>query len=305
MAEEKTAPSNADIEAQAALLKSGATAKPTGEKKDPASPADTGKAEKTEKAEVSPATARDPAVLQAQIDGLTKELARIRKDNRASVAGTAEADTLREQLAGLRGQIEVLTKQKGAEKETFTDEQLLTYETYWEKQLAKAAASGDAQAEGDAEAKVNWIRGELHKRAKAAVSAEADAKAEQAAVQREAVELLEEGVTLFPELADKESALWKAANTEYQRRPKLMKVLGPYADMIAVSMALAKNPKLMGQEASQARQAFAKEIQQTAETALLKGAGTAETKTTPNYDTMGRDDIEALAAKMKGLSYTR
>src|SRR3990172_4314081 len=95
----------------------------------------------------------DPKELQAKLGALTKELNRVRKGKAES---SAEVQEVREQLANLQGQLEVMSKGKSPDESgenrlaKYTDEQLLQGQTEWEDTLYdERMAARQARADSD------------------------------------------------------------------------------------------------------------------------------------------------------------
>ena len=254
-------------------------------------------------------TETDPVKLQAQVEGLKKELARTRP-KADDMAG------MREKVAELEGRIKQATETKVADSATkepvYTDAQLETFQDEWEKVL-RQARDGDGTAVLDDGRTVTsaQVRHQLDlidtEKSSRRVQRAAEAvqiKAESDAVLTEAASLIEEGRTLFPDLQNKDSDLFKAANAEYMKRARFMKALGPYADLVAVSLAVSKNPALIGKVDTKARTTLLKEIEKTADSALTKGGGAADIKTTPNFGFMKAAAILACAEKIKSGEIT-
>ena len=288
---------------------------PTDDKKDtPASSAEEGKEKqdttktevKSEKAEAKAEAKEekaetDPGKLQAQVNGLKAELKRVREQRQ----NPEELAKLNEKIANLQGRLEQLSKHP-AEKAapTYTDEQLIGMQTDWQEVLADAKAKDDADRTAQAKHQLSLINKELHQRAIDGGQAKGQATTERDGLVQEATSLYEEALTLFPDLNDKESELWKAANTEYTKRPRFMKALGPYADAIAVSMAIAKNPKLIGtgdeaKAGKEARKQLLDTIEKTADKALLKGSGSATSTQKFDFSTATATDVQAIADRIK------
>lgn len=257
--------------------------------------------------------------LKAQRDALTKELARVRKDKKES---SSEVQELREQLANVQGQLQVLSKgSTGTESEEnrlakYNDEQLLQGQTEWEDAAADAReAARRARADNDedayakaiknsnvAKATLNAIRKELHERSKRVGAEQAKAQSETAELVQEISELYESAYESFPDLKDRDSDLWKAGNEIFNRHPKLMKSLGPLAELVATGIAITENPKLVGKvdtEGRKARKELLEEINDRAEESLIKGKGTPSKKTIPDFGSMEKQDFEGLIHKLK------
>lgn len=259
----------------------------------------------------------DPKELQAKVDALTKELNRVRKGKAES---SAEVQELREQLASFKGQLEVMSKGQTSTTEEprlakYSDKELLQGQTEWEDALyhardAKRRARSEndeeaynkaARSEGTAKATLESIRTELLERTKRVASEQAKAQSETDDLVTEIAGLYEDAYDVLPELKDKDSEVWKAGNEEYNRHPKLMKQLGPMAELVATALALTKNPKLLpgGKEVKEARKELLSEINAQAEKSLLKGKGTPSKKGTPDFDAMPKADFEAMIHKLK------
>lgn len=283
-------------------------------------PDKTDEAEKEDTSSSEESEEQDPKELQAKLTALTKELNRVRKGKAES---SAEVQEVREQLANLQGQLEVMSKGKSTDESAdnrlakYTDEQLLQGQTEWEDDLyeqrnamKQARADNDETAynkanrqAGVAKATLNSIRKELLERTKRV-------GAEQARVQNEATELVQEVAGLYesayetlPDLKDKDSDLWQAGNEVYNRHPKLMKQLGPMAELVATALALAEKPDLVtkkgGDKGKEARKELLSEINAQAEKSLIKGKGTPNKKVTTDFDAMPKDQFEKLIHALK------
>lgn len=261
----------------------------------------------------------DPKELQAKLDGLTKELSRVRKGKAES---GAEVQELREQLANVQGQLEVLSKGAGSKDEEnrlakYTDEQLLQGQTEWEDEVDEAKdAMRRARAENDESlmAKANKtlstarntlisIRKELLERTKRVGAEQAKAQNETNELVQEITSIYESTYEAFPDLKDQDSELWKAGNKAFTDHPKLMKQLGPLAEIVAVSLALSENPELLPgggtKKVKEARKELLEEINERAEQTLIKGKGTTSKKTVPDFGAMPKGQFDALVHKLK------
>jgi hypothetical protein len=256
--------------------------------------------------------------LKAQRDALTKELARVRKDKKES---SAEVQDLREQLANIQGQLQGLTKgstdtESDNRLAKYSDEQLLQGQTEWEDAAADARdAQRKARTDGDEDAyaravksanvaknTLNAIRKELLERTKRVGAEQAKVQSETQELVSEISSLYEQAYEALPGLKDKESEVWQAGNDVYNRHPKLMKQLGPLAELVATSIALTENPKLIGggdKTEKKARKELLEEINERAEQSLIKGKGTPSKKTVPDFGAMDSKDFEALIHKLK------
>jgi TolA-binding protein len=261
-----------------------------------------------------------PEDMKAQVEALTKELARVRKGKAES---SSEVQELREQLAELRGRVEGSSK-GSTDTQTeenrlakYNDEQLIQGQTEWEdaaydarEAMKRARTDNDedayakaAKASTVAKNTLNAIRKELLERTKRVGAEQAQAQTEKQELVSEISGLYENAYQSFPELKDKESELWKAGNEVFNRHPKLMKSLGPLAELVATGIAITENPKLVpsneGKGEKKARKELLEEINERAEQSLIKGRGTPNKKTVPDFEAMPKDQFDGLVHKLK------
>lgn len=279
------------------------------------------KGEKEEAPSPGESDEQDPKEFKAQLSALTKELNRVRKGKNES---SAEVQEVREQLANLQGQLEVMSKGKAATDEAadnrlakYTDEQLLQGQTEWEDGVLEArdakrkarvdndddAYNKAARAEATAKSTLISIRKELLERTKRVGAEQAKAQSETSELVQEIAGLYETAYETLPDLKDKESALWKAGNEVFNRHPKLMKQLGPLAELVATTIALSEKPTLVphegGKKAKDARKELLTEINELSEKSLIKGKGTPSKKGSPNFDAMPAGQFEKLIHDLK------
>ena len=262
----------------------------------------------------------DPKELRAKLEGLTKELARVRKGKAES---SVEVQEVREQLANLQGQLEVMSKGSATNQPDanrlakYTDEQLLQGQTEWEDSLyeqrdaiRRARADNDETAFnkatrdlGTAKATLTTIRKELMDRSKRVGAEQAKAQSETSELVQEITGLYDEAYKTLPDLKDKDSELWQAGNAVFNRHPKLMKQLGPLAELVATSIAMSENPKLIpgggAAKVKEARKDLLTEINAQAEKSLIKGKGSPNKKVVADFDAMPKTDFESLIHKLK------
>ena len=260
----------------------------------------------------------DPKELKTKLAALTKELTRVRKGKSES---SAEVQEVREQLANLQGQLDVMSKGKPADEAAtnglakYTDDQLLQGQTEWEdlqvtarglmtqarKDQDEDAYEKAAQKLNTAKATLTGIRKELHERTKRVGSEQARAQSEASDLVQEITGLYENAYETLPDLKDKDSDLWKAGNEVYNRHPKLMKQLGPMAELVATSIALSENPKLLpaGKSNKEARKDLLKEINDKVDKSLIKGSSTPNKKTVTDFNAMPKDQFEKLIHTLK------
>lgn len=256
----------------------------------------------------------DEDELRTQVNALQKELARVRKNKNES---TEEVQGLREQLAKVQGQLEVLVQgNKSSNKMAdYSDAQLVRGQTEWEDELLESrqelhdARKGDDKAAlAEAQKKVtiakqtlDAIRQELLDRTKRSSAEQAKTQGEANKIVEEVVDLYDTAYETFPELKDKDSEIWQAGNEEYMARPSLMKQLGPLGELVAIAVAISKNPELVGgkAKAKAVRKDLLEEINDKAEAALLKGGGKAKGKSVTNFADLGDQDFERVVSKIK------
>ena len=262
----------------------------------------------------------DPKTLQSQLEGLTKELNRVRKSKTES---SLEVQELREQLANVQGQLEVMARgsDKGGDGSVklakYSDDQLVQGQTEWEEEILDArdamrkartdnddAAYQKASKEaGVARSTLNAIRKELLERTKRVGADQARAQSDATEIVQEVASLYDKAYTSYPDLKDRDSEIWKAGNEVYARHGKLMKQLGPLGELVAVSVAITENPELVpgsgSKKATSARKELLSEINDRAEKSMIKGGGTTKQKTIPDFKAMPKDQFERVIHAIK------
>lgn len=254
--------------------------------------------------------------LQAQVSGLTKELARVRKDRNAS---SRQVQELRDRLSQVQGMLEGLKlgDKSGTPQNPlaqYSEDDLVQGQTEWEDTLLEARdalrqarTDGDKatevraqQAVGVAQRTITAIRKELLSRSRQAGAAAAAQSATQQRVVEELTNLYASARESFPELNDQDSPLWKAAKAEFDANAEVMKSLGALGELMAVSWAVIKDPSLIkGKEKRQARKELLNEIDKKVETALFKPGGKAKQKGVVDYSKMPRDEFDAMIQRVK------
>lgn len=282
--------------------------------------AKTGETDTKEPPSPGEAEDEDPKELHAKLEAMTKELSRVRKVKSES---SAEVQELREQLANIQGQLEVMSKVTSSDESgdnrlaKYTDEQLLQGQTEWEDELSTyrdevrrartenddAAFTKAQKAMGVAKSTLISIRKELLERSKRVGAEQAKAQTEASELVQEVAGLYENVYKAFPDLKDKTSELWLAGNEVFNRHPKLMKQLGPMAELVATSIALTEHPKFAPsgdtKKVKEARKELLSEINAHAEKSLIKGQGTPNKKTVPDFGAMPKNEFEGLIHKLK------
>lgn len=293
----------------------------TPEVKDSKEEAGESKDEKDETSSPEDSKDDDPKELQSKVEALTKELTRVRKGKAES---SAEVQELREQLANIQGQLEVMRSSKDKSSETaenklaqYTDEQLLQGQTEWEDEVYElrdavrkarvdnddAAYSKANKSLGVARTTLSSIRKELLERTKRVGAEQAKAQSESNELVQEIASLYDSAYETLPGLKDRDSALWQAGNEVYNRHPKLMKQLGPMAELVATSIALSENPDLIPgggkSKVKEARKELLSEINAHAEKSLIKGKGSPAKKVVTDFGAMPKNEFEGLIHKLK------
>ena len=270
------------IEEQASKIREG---EPSGDK-----PADEG--EKPTQDADKPPTAEEHKAVMA-------ELKRVRKLNSEKEDRINETN---ERVAKMEGR---LAERGGGDSPKdklakYNDRELVKLQMQWEDERDTARGSDDATALGKAKANIEAIRLELHERTSSQAAKASEDKADNDAVLTEAATLIKEAVDAWPDLKNEDSDIFKAAQVEFQSKPRVYKQLGVFADMVAVTAAVAKNPKLIGTGRDKAvRKEVVGEIQKAAEKAVHAGGGGTGVKPSVDIDSMSGEDIEAMAEKIK------
>lgn len=214
-----------------------------------------------------------------KVAGLTAELARVREGRRVDQKRVEELEA---KIAAL----ETTTKKESPD---FSDADLVRIKDGWSDELVdakldvrEARRSGDPKAIHDAELREARAKGQLKlaeqeitNRQQSKGKQEDEAKAEEQELLKEIRGLYDDTLKTFPDLDNKDSELYKAAEKEFQKHPKLMKRLGAVADLTAVQMAIAKNPKLVEGVSTKDRKDLLKEIENVSETSLKKTPASA------------------------------
>lgn len=232
----------------------------------------------------------DLATLKNSIRGLKAELSRVRGQRSTS---ESEASELKERLARMEGRLEEIkgSQQNVSAQESIkrlNDEKLLDMDTAYEDELADARAVARlAERDNDQEgiAKANQritharqmrtlIKADLARRSEEKVSTRNNAAEEEASLAGELETLFTDMYKTAPELADRNSELWKAGQAEYKKLPNLTKKLGPLGELIATAAAIAKNPQLLSKKATEK---VLDDIERVADKAFQRGGASPKT----------------------------
>lgn len=251
--------------------------------------------------------------LKAQIAGLTKELTRVRRDRTSS---TREVDTLRERLAQVQGMLEGLTQGQRQDNTLgkFSDDDLIQGQSEWEDALSEARETGRharttndgvlaqkaEQTASTAKRTLQAIRKELLERTRKVGAEQVRAQSESNEIMADVRALYNTAHENYPDLVDKDSALWQAGKDEYDTHAKLMGALGPLGELVAVSMAVAKDPSLIkGREKQAARKELLQELDNKTEKTLFKQAGKAHVKSAPDFSKLAPNEFNMMIEKLK------
>lgn len=255
---------------------------------------------------------------EAQIRGLRAELAR-RQGN---------ADRVHElelQLAKLQGETSKKTTTDPIVEaiQELGDKDLIGKQTDWEAELAVASAKFE-RAEENQNTEAMRIAGERMAHAKRVLSLlrtetleRGDRKRVEYDKQKQEVSQLETEldqmrstvIDAFPEFENKDSELWKAGNAEYIAHPGLMSRMGAAGEIVAVAMAILKNPSLTKGTSATTRRDVLKEIDKGFGKALKGGSVSPSTgraqdyaQSVQNIDGLGKfnDIIENIKAGGRG-----
>ena len=229
----------------------------------------------------------DIETLRHSIKGLKAELSRVRNQRSSS---EHEASDLKDRLSRMEGRLEEL---KGSSHSTsaqeslrrLAEDKLFEADTAYEDELADARAVARlAERDGDTEGIVKanqrimnarqmrtLIKTELSRRGDEKSTNAKSAADEQSALSGELEALFTDVYKAAPELADKNSDLWKAGQAEYRKLPLLTKKLGPLGELIATAAAISKNPHLVSRKTTEK---VLENIEQVVEKSFQKG-GTA------------------------------
>lgn len=247
----------------------------------------------------------DLDTLRNSIRGLKAELSRVRGQRSHS---ETEASDLKERLARMEGRMEEL---KGSTQSTSAqdslkklgEDKLLDLDTAYEDELADARAvarlaerDGDTDGVVKANQRINQarqmrtlIKAETARRVEDRAVAKKSASEEEVTLSTELETLFTDVYKAAPELADKNSEIWKAGQAEYRKLPTLTKKLGPLGELIATASAIAKNPHLLSKKATEK---VLSDIEGITDKAFQKGGTAPKTGAkTSNYSLNSMKDV--------------
>lgn len=254
----------------------------------------------------------------AKIKALKRELKRVRDGKREDEDRVSK---LQEEISSLKTEMQkAKSVPAGDEKariqsalDSLSEDQLEGQLIDWNDELADARAKlalaedrGDeAKAEhaktriAKARTVLSLAKSTLKSKSQQASDLKAGAEVEKGEIAKEIDAIFKVYVENFPELEDQESKLWIAGNDMYNKHPALMKRLGPIGQLVAVSLAVSADPKLVGKDATRVRKDLLHNIEEAAQKSLLAGGkGGSKSKAAP-VDVNNLDAFEAYIEKIK------
>jgi len=275
-----------------------------------------------EPAKESPSTEKDDegdeGDLDARVKALKRELKRVRDSKREDEDRVAK---LQDEISSLKTEMQKAKAapagdEKGRIQEALdklSEEQIENQLVDWTDELADARARlTQAEDKGD-EAKIEQAKARIAKarivlamaketlkqKSKLAFDQKAGAEAEKSEIAKEIDGIFKVYIENFPELEDKDSKLWIAGNEMYNKHPALMKRLGPIGQLVAVSLAVSADPKLVGKDASKVRKDLLHNIEEAAQKSLVTGGKGGGKGKAPVVDVNNLDAFEAYIEKIK------
>ena len=257
----------------------------------------------------------DLDTLKNSIRGLKAELSRVRGQRTSS---ESEASELKERLARMEGRLEeIKTSSQSVSAQTslkrLDDNKLIEMDTAYEDELADARAvarlaerDGDTDTIAKANQRIsqarsmrNLIKTELAARTETKAVQRKSASEEESALSGELESLFTDVYAAAPELADKNSEIWKAGQAEYRKLPTLTKKLGPLGELIATAAAIAKNPNLVSKKATEK---VLDEIEKVADKAFQKGGTAPRTGTKQsNFNITNAKDVADFEEMVRNI----
>jgi len=144
--------------------------------------------------------------------------------------------------------------------------------------LHVAQARGDAEAEESAKQRVarakvaqDLLDEAKEKRAEVTVRSKEKEDEERGHIEESLAAIQDDFLKTLPALKDHESEAFKAGEREYNRHKALMAKMGPMGQMLAVALAIIRNPKLVGRDAVAARKELINNVEEAASKALETG----------------------------------
>lgn len=256
--------------------------------KDPESASDEAETEKEsdEKEESSKEEDTKDESEPASVKALRKELKRVRAANREKDEKLESLEAKVNQLAEKSDTKELSEKDRQVVKLTkMSDPDFKRVSNEWRDELVDATAKlhvaqarGDAEAEESAKQRVarakvaqDLLDEAKEKRAEVTVRSKEKEDEERGHIEESLAAIQDDFLKTLPALKDHESEAFKAGEREYNRHRALMSKMGPMGQMLAVALAIIRNPKLVGRDAVAARKELINNVEEAASKALETG----------------------------------
>ena len=222
----------------------------------------------------------------ASVKALRKELKRVRAANREKDEKLESLEAKVNQLAEKSDTKELSEKDRQVVKLTkMSDTDFKRVSNEWRDELVDATAKlhvaqarGDAEAEESAKQRVarakvaqDLLDEAKEKRAEVTVRSKEKEDEERGHIEESLAAIQDDFLKTLPALKDHESEAFKAGEREYNRHRALMQKMGPMGQMLAVALAIIRNPKLVGRDAVAARKELINNVEEAASKALDTG----------------------------------
>ena len=222
----------------------------------------------------------------ASVKALRKELKRVRAANREKDEKLESLEAKVNQLAEKSDTKELSEKDRQVVKLTkMSDPDFKRVSNEWRDELVDATAKlhvaqarGDAEAEESAKQRVarakvaqDLLDEAKEKRAEVTVRSKEKEDEERGHIEESLAAIQDDFLKTLPALKDHESDAFKAGEREYNRHRALMQKMGPMGQMLAVALAIIRNPKLVGRDAVAARKELINNVEEAASKALETG----------------------------------
>jgi len=260
----------------------------------------------------------DEGDLDARVKALKKELKRVRDNKREDEERVAK---LQEEISSLKTEMQKAKAAPAGDErgriqaalDKLSEDQLDSTLIDWEDELADARSKLTLAEDKEDEAKIEAAKARISKarivlamakstlkeKTRQASDQKAGADAEKDAIAKEIDQIFKTYVENFPDLEDQESKLWIAGNEMFNKHPALMKRLGPIGQLVAVSLAVSADPKLIGKDASKVRKDLLHNIEEAAHKSLLTGGKGGGKGKAPAVDVNNMEAFEAYIEKVK------
>ena len=222
----------------------------------------------------------------SSVKALRKELKRVRAANREKDEKLESLEAKVNQLAEKSDTKELSEKDRQVVKLTkMSDPDFKRVSNEWRDELVDATAKlhvaqarGDAEAEESAKQRVarakvaqDLLDEAKEKRAEVTVRSKEKEDEERGHIEESLAAIQDDFLKTLPALKDHESDAFKAGEREYNRHRALMAKMGPMGQMLAVALAIIRNPKLVGRDAVAARKELINNVEEAASKALETG----------------------------------